>query len=177
MRGGVPAGIWKVKPSDMAAYNSQTDMEKTRSVLDYSATNFLTGSWNDTFYMSPDIQNQVFDPHNPDEHFPDNSFYSWPWMTPRHPPFVDTAWMEPKDNSMIRPNDTGITMEMWQMSEVCRLDCSSTTSARSIQDHDAASFLTVWTPLAQGATGVQLALLTQFMHAAYQLHSLRVCTR
>jgi hypothetical protein len=73
------AGIWRVNPTNLAAYNAASLDERKRSVLDYSATNFLNATWNETYFMSPNIQDVPYNPLNPDAHFPID-FYDGNWV-------------------------------------------------------------------------------------------------
>jgi hypothetical protein len=91
--------------------------DHVRSALDYSATNFLTGSWNDTYFMSPDFQNLLFDPLQPSNQFP-RDFYDGNFVVPEE----SRRWM--KDNmpnsglALFWPNHPGITMEGYQLMDV-----------------------------------------------------------
>lgn len=137
-----------MKASNLSAYNLASDDDKFRSVLDYSATNFLTGGWNATQFMSPNIQNVQHDPSNPSSQFPrdfyDGNFVvpSGEWVGCTTPECIDEGrfkgWQIDFDRTavdshsfdggpdtadwrsglQIWPNHTGITMEMWQMREV-----------------------------------------------------------
>lgn len=84
--------------------------EQRRSVLDYSAKNFLSGGWNNTQFMSPNIQDVDFDALNPSAQFPGNMKDGF-WVVPANP-------FETHDLGHEFANHTGVTMEMWQMHEV-----------------------------------------------------------
>jgi hypothetical protein len=100
----------------MAAYNASSLDEQRRSVLDYTATDFLKGSWNDTYFMSPNIQDVPFDHLFPSKQFP-RDFYDGNWVVP----VESIAWI--RENyweglNTFWANHTGITMEGHQLMDV-----------------------------------------------------------
>jgi hypothetical protein len=105
------AGIWQVEPNSLAAYNAASLDEKKRSVLDYSATDFLRASWDGAGFMSPNIQDVPFDPLKPNAQFP-TDFYDGNWTVtqPSSPYSAKHFWYNRHPGNM---------MEASIMLEVC----------------------------------------------------------
>jgi hypothetical protein len=111
--------MWKVHPSNMKTYNdtSTNDTTKLRPVLDSSATNFLNGSWNDTYFMSPNIQGEVFNPLLPSAQFP-RDVYDGNFVVPQESKRWMNKTMPHSGLALFWANHTGITMEGYQLMDV-----------------------------------------------------------
>lgn len=92
---------------------------RRRSVLDYSATNFLSGGWYDTQFMSPNIQDMEYDPSDPSAQFPKIDYEGWML----HPTDDRFSSIGPQANGCFNDlvyNYSGNQFETWQMQEVRR---------------------------------------------------------